>query len=194
MESVGVPVSRAVQREILLAGIADTQGSIHANDAKCSAALITHGLLFAAMVGIVGASSGLYPDAPAGLRVIALSVAGLVLACFLISTLCLLRAVRPYAPLALSRRIAAAHAPAGVFFPIIDRDKTGAEVSAQMTRLAELDDARATLDLVCETVKLAAIRRHEADWARRGYTFLMMELVLVVLFISLVGSIALVGA
>ncbi len=50
-------------RELLFKGIEDLQGSIHASDAKCSAALITHGLLFAGVVTVAANAARIYPDA-----------------------------------------------------------------------------------------------------------------------------------
>lgn len=183
-----------LQREILLAGISDTQGTIHANDAKCSAALITHGLVLAGTVAVSGAAAKLYPDAPGGLRVVALVLAGLALLSFLTSVLCLLRAVRPFHPIELAGHMNQSHRPPGVFFAADQRAPVGQEMASQMTRVHALTAQAALVDLTAESLKLAAIRSHESGWAKRGFAWLMVEVTVVVVYLVLVGWIALLAA
>lgn len=179
-----------LRRDLLLAGIEDTQGTIHANDTKCSAALVTHALVFAGLVTVTVNAARLYPKADHALRAIAIVLAALALVAFLTSVICLLVAVMPYRPKDLIARIKAEKPPPpGVFFP--EGGKFVCLLGTQRKAVAGLTSETATFDLVCESAKLAAIRTHEGDWAARGYRMLILELLLAGAYLTFVGIIAL---
>jgi hypothetical protein len=187
------PSQQELARELLFKGIEDIQGSIHANDAKCSAALITHGLLFAGVVTVAANAARIYPDAHGPLPILALVFAGLAACAFVVSIVCLLHAVMPYQPSALAEGIVDGHRPPELFFPPTSQlSLGGAEaMRRQLDAVGRLDQEGVTLELVAESVKLADIRRHEARYARVGYRVLMVEVVLVVTFLGLAGATAL---
>jgi hypothetical protein len=182
---------------LLLAGIQDAQGTIHANDAKCSAALITHGLLFAGVVTVTANASKIYPQTHGALPVIAIVLGGLVAVAFLISIVALLLAVMPYRPKVLLKLIEEKGYQPRLFFPpsVSGQCPTpaGAEkrIRAQLDAVETLDVARVNNELVCESVKLAAVRDHEAGFARVGYVALVVEVALVVAYLGVVLATAL---
>jgi hypothetical protein len=180
-------------RELLFKGIEDLQGSIHANDSKCSAALITHGLLFAGVVTVTANAAKIYPHAHGALPILALVFAGLAACAFVVSIAFLLLAVMPYQPSALAQGIGDEHLPPRLFFPPLSQLSPGGgdPVRRQLDAAGRLDEEAVTLELVAESVKLADIRRHEARFARVGYRALMVEVALVVVFLGLVGATAL---
>lgn len=183
-------------REMVLAGIEDAQGTIHANDSKCSAALITHGLLFAGVVTVTAEAAKLYPEAHGALPILALCLVGLAAAAFMVSIVALLFAVMPYRPKALMAAIDERNHSRQIFFPP-SRDRclpipSGNQdpVLRQLAAVAALDERAATLELVAESVKLAAVRDHEASLAKVGYVALIVEVALVVAYLGLVGAVA----
>lgn len=187
----------ALARELLLEGIKDRQGTIHANDAKCSAALITHGLLFAGLVTVTAKAAEIYPRASGALPVLALVLGGMLAFAFVVSIVSLLRAVMPYEPTALAEAISVRHEPPGLFFPVdIPRRHPipcGEEdpVSRQLRTVAGLEESQVNLELVAESVKLAAIRDHEAKYARTGYWALIVEVLLAISYLAVVAATAL---
>ncbi len=182
---------------MLLEGIKDRQGTIHANDAKCSAALITHGLLFAGLLTVTAKAASIYPKASGALPILALVLGGLAAAAFVVSIVSLLGAVMPYEPRALANAILSRHDPPGVFFPVDvprrDPIPDGAEdpVRRQLVATAALDEQRIDLELVAESVKLSAIREHEAEFAQIGYLALIAEVVIAVAYLGVVAATAL---
>lgn len=54
-----------------------------------------------------------------------------------------------------------------------------------------LDERSATLELVAESVKLAAVRDHEAGFARVGYVALIVAVLPVVAYLGMVAATAL---
>ncbi len=185
----------ALARELLFKGVEDLQGSIHANDSKCSAALITHGLLFAGVVTVTANAARIYPDAHGALPILALVFAGLAACAFVVSIACLLLAVMPYQPSAVAQAIVDGYGPPQLFFPPVSALSPGGDpLRRQLDAAGRLDQEAVTLELVAESVKLADIRRHEARYARVGYRALIVEVGLVVAFLGLVGATALTTA
>ncbi len=187
------PSRHTLAHTLLFKGIEDLEGSIHAGDSKCSAALITHGLLFAGVVTVAVNAAKLYPDAHGLLPVLALVFTGLAACAFVISITCLLFAVMPYHPRALAREIEDRHRLLQLFFPPVSQLSPGSgdPVRHQMEAVGRLDQEAVTLELVAESIKLADIRRHEARYAGIGYRALVVEVALVVVFLGLVGAVAL---
>lgn len=182
---------------MLFEAIKDRQGTIHANDAKCSAALIVHGLLFAGLVTVTAKAAPVYPDADGALRIVAIALAAIAGASFLVSVVALLKAVMPYEPKPLAEAISARHCPPGIFFPVgVPRRAPipaceDDPVRRQLRLAAGLDPARVNLELVAESVKLSAIRDHEARFARIGYLALICEVIVAAAYLGVVGATAL---
>jgi hypothetical protein len=197
MQGVGTRADGELARWLLLAGIEDAQGTIHANDAKCSAALITHGLLFAGVVTVTADAAKMYPHTHGALPVIALGLGGLAAAAFLISIMALLFSVMPYRSKTLLGVIAEKRDQPQLFFPprISGHclSAAGAEelIRGQLNALDVLDDGGVKRELVYESVKLAAVRDHEAGFARVGYAFLVVEVALVIAYLGVVAATAL---
>jgi hypothetical protein len=185
-----------LRRWLLLAGIEDAQGTIHANDAKCSAALITHGLLFAGVVTVTADAAKIYPQAHGPLPVIAIVLGGLAAVAFLVSIVSLLLSVMPYRPRTLLKVIDEKRNQPRLFFPpIVSRCLTaaGAEkfIRTQLAAADALDNEGVKRELVYESVKLAAVRDHEVEFARVGYVALVVEVALVVAYLGTVAATAL---
>jgi hypothetical protein len=181
-----------LKREFLTAAITDLEGTIHANDTKCSAALVTHGLVFAGLVTVSAAAAHLYPQADHTLRALALGLGGAGLVAFLVSIICLLLAVMPYRPKKLDELIdGRTPKPPGAFFPKVkgeqDIKSEQDALEAQVKAVAGLTEKGAINDLTCESVKLADIRDHERTWARRGYRALIVELVFAAGYLAVVA-------
>jgi hypothetical protein len=196
-KSDGIKAKNELTHRLLFGGIEDAEGTIHANDAKCSAALITHGLLFAGVVTVTAKAAEIYPDAHGALPIIALVLGGLTGAAFLVSIIALLLAVMPYRPKALMSAVAELDPPPPrLFFPPPLEDPngigSGAEnpVFRQLRAAQRLDEQAVTLELVAESVKLAAVRDHEVHFARIGYGWLIAEVVMAVAYLSVVAVVA----
>lgn len=187
-------------RQVLLSGIEDLQGTIHANDAKCSAALITHGLLFAGLITVTAKAAEVYPGTHGVLPILVLVLGSLTLAAFVVSIVSLLRAVMPYRPGALTRAVNERHSPPGLFFPptiprcgAIPRGAAD-PVNRQLRAVEKLDESKVVLELVAESIKLGGVRDYEAGHARVGYRALIAEVVLAVGYLVVVAAIALEAA
>lgn len=186
---------RTLRRDLLRDAIADIQGSIRANDTKSSAALIVHGLLFAGTLALTREVVPVFETAEAWQRWTIAIVLAIALASFLCSVGALLLAVSPYHPTKLRHRIASGHQQA--FFPLLYdlRKKSTAEGTNELVvykaLIKRLDAADVEADYAAELLKLAAVRRHEADWARRGYRTLMLELVAVATYLTFTAAVAL---
>lgn len=191
---------QSIARQVLLKGIEDLEGTIHANDAKCSAALITHGLLFAGLVTVTANAADVYPGPHGVLPILVIALASMTLLAFAVSIVSLLLAVMPYQPEALATVIKERHHPPGLFFPTgIPRRRPipgGVDdpVRRQLRAAEALDESAVTLELVAESVKLAGVRDHEAEHARIGYRALIAEVVLAVAYLGVIAAIALKAA
>ena len=197
MRLVAEKADSELTRWLLLAGIEDAQGTIHANDAKCSAALITHGLLFAGVVTVTANAAKIYPQTHGALPVIALALGGLAAAAFLVSIVALLFSVMPYRPKTLLRVIKEKRDQPRLFFPpeVSGHCLTPADaeklIRAQLDALDALDEEGVRRELVYESVKLAAVRDHEVGLAQVGYVSLVVEVALVIAYLGVVAATAL---
>lgn len=187
--------SEPPNRALVSQAITDIQGSIHANDDKSAASLIVHGLLATAVVTLASQLGSIYEDASVTSQVfIKIALGGMLLAAAL-SITCLIKAIRPYEPRSIGGRLA--YASQGVFFPNI-RVLTKVATSTGPDELAQLRarfEALATGDrldeeYLAELLKVADIRANEADWAKRGFLLLGVEIALAALYLATVGCIA----
>ncbi len=182
-------------RTLVSQAITDIQGSIHANDEKSAAGLIVHGLLATAVVTLASQLGSIYEGASVAAQVvIKLTLGGMLLAAVL-SITCLIKAIRPYEPKSIATRLA--HASRGVFFPDIRKltkvaTSTGPDELAQLRPGYEAIATPNTLDdeYLTQLLKVADIRANEADWAKRGFLLLGVEIALVAVYLTTVGCIA----
>jgi hypothetical protein len=185
-----------VRRALLLASITDIQGSIKANDAKTSAALVVHGLLFTGVLTVAKEVGPVYEAASRGARSLVIAFVALALTMFLVSVFSLMLAAVPYRPKRVAHDIS--HEYLGVFFPQQDAlRKRGSGESDGVRQLrgmdalvAELDRRNAIRELSAEVVKLADVLAYEGRWTKRGYRALSIEVVCVASFLSVVGLVA----
>ena len=164
----------ASQERLLYAAIADVGESVRANDAKASAALVLHGLVFAGITTLLTKLSGAYEHASTLERVIALGALGVTFASFLASAFCLVAAVSPYRPRMLDARLEGRYRR--VFFPVgdvFDAASPHEEMSRRLDGMGELDVRD---ELVAEVLKLVAILNHESHQTKWGYRLLRVEL------------------
>ncbi len=175
---------------VLLASIADLQGSIKANDSKASAALIVHGLLFTGILTILGKTGSTYAHATAAERVVAFALLVAALACFLVSVGYLIRAISPYRPQTTEAELVGRYPRA--FFPILDELRSEGQLfDVLRARVDELKLPERTYDeLAAEMLKLADILRFESGHAGRGYRYLRYELLAVATFLVYAAAIA----
>lgn len=143
------------RRDVLRDAIVDIQGSVRANDSKCSAALVVHGLLFAGVLTITREVGPVYETASFWQRgaIIFLLAAGLV--SFLISVWELSRAASPYEPTELSTKIAGRHEQ--IFFPSVEllvRERKGCadEFGVYTAKIKNLSSAQIEEDYAAEEV------------------------------------------
>jgi hypothetical protein len=182
------------RRDLLRDAILDIQGSIRANDAKSSAALVVHGLLFAGVLTVTREVKNVYVASGGWQRGLMVGLLGLALIAFLLSVWELSRAVSPYHPGELRRRIANHHP--GVFFPLMrslreEAEREGSNELLVFGRLLQgVNEEAIQADYAAELLKLGEIRQHEADAARRGYMWLRAELGLVAGYLVFVATVA----
>lgn len=184
-----------VRRELLRDAIADIQGSIRANDGKSSAALLVHGLLFAGIVTITAEIVAVYVEAATWQRVVMLGLLGVGLIAFVVSVWYLTRAVTPYHPSELRRRIGPGHPQ--LFFPLLhdlreegERRHTD-ELTVYTEKLQAAGPEDIEADYGAELIKLADVRQYEARCARIGYRWLRIELMLVATYLVFVAGVGL---
>jgi membrane protein implicated in regulation of membrane protease activity len=183
-------------RALVARAIDDIQGSIHANDSKSSAGLITHGLLATAVLTLasrIGGPGYQHGTTAAQVLIKVALIGALVFA--VASIFFLIKAVRPYEPDDVGKRLA--RHSVGVFFPDI-RKMTK---SARNSGLDELEQLRANVAMLAdpqklddeylvELLKVADIRANEADSAKIGFLLLGVEVFFAALYLSVVGCIA----
>src|SRR4051794_30203659 len=109
----------AARRELLVNGVADIQGSIHANDSKSAAGLVVHGLLVTGVVALSSRLGPVYENATHDAQIAIRLTLGAVLVLFLVSVGSLLRAIYPYYPRKVSRNLPNEPGYKPVFFPPI---------------------------------------------------------------------------
>lgn len=184
------------RRDLLRDAINDIQGSIRANDAKSSAALVVHGLLFAGVLAITRDVKPVYRTALFWQQFVILALLGLALIAFLVSVLWLTQSMIPYHPAAMVKRFHNLHPR--LFFPLIRSLQEEAkckggdanELTVYREKLAQVTAEDLEADYSAELLKLADIRHYEAGAARRGYRWLRIELGLVAAFLVYVAVIA----
>lgn len=172
--------------DLLLASIQDVQSSIGANDSKASAALIVHGLVFTGLIELLVNLGGVYRGAGEAQRVVALIFLFLVLLTFLLSIYFIMRALLPYHPEKLERKLGDRFPE--VFFPqrfLKDPDP----YASYAKRLGELDGEEGIWpELAAERLKLADVLRYEAGNTRRGYQFLRFEIAFAAAFLIVLAT------
>ncbi|HWC47950.1 MAG TPA: hypothetical protein VG448_03625 [Solirubrobacterales bacterium] len=182
--------------------IADIQGSIHANDSKSAAGLVVQGLLTTAVVTVVTHLGTVYGDGSPGARTAIKILLAAVVVTALVSILYLVRAIYPYNPRLISRRLKEreAHPYREIFFPDIKEIREAAQdadafegftssFEANVKALRDNPD-EVTREYVAELLKVADIRAHEADQAKVGFVFLGLEVFLVAAYLVVAGCIA----
>jgi hypothetical protein len=180
-----------VRRQLLLASIADIQGSIHANDQKSSAGLVVHGLLFAGVLTVVANLGGVVDDA--SIVATAAGVAALLVAlgAFVVSIINIAIAAAPYQPRGVATAISGEYKH--VFFPLPDElvDPPRNQHAVLLDQLKQVNDEEQVARVyVAEQVKLADIRQVQARRAERGFLWLRVELFAVTAFLALVLLVA----
>lgn len=181
------------RRDLLRDAIVDIQGSVRANDAKCSAALVVHGLLFAGVLTITRELGPVFETAGFVERGAIILTLGAALFCFMTSVWKLARAASPYEPTKLARKIADRHDQ--VFFPSLEtlrpkRFGCGDEFDVYNGKINKLTSARIERDYAAEVLKLADIREQQAREAQSGYKWLQGVLVAVAAHLIVVGILA----
>ena len=180
-----------LRRELLKAAIADIQGSVHANDSKCSAALVVHGLLFAGVVTVVSRLGKTWMDADGMTQCASKVLLGIATVCFVLSIGSLLWGLLPYSPKqSFIRPIDQAHRPPGVFFPDLDAlTREGADaMTPYLAQLAVITTpAVLERELAFEVLKVQDIRRHEARYATFGFKLLFAEIFFATAFLVVMG-------
>jgi len=161
------------QRTLLYASITDISSSVKANDAKASAALVVHGLLFAGILNVVTKLDHAYGQASHRERILGVVLLGVTLAAFLCSILLLLLAVSPYRPKKLETRIGPFYPH--VFFPVRSLFRGSTPHESLRQRVASLDEDAILDELTAEVLKLADILAYESDRAKWGYRALLAE-------------------
>jgi hypothetical protein len=184
-----------LRTKFLFAAIDDINGSIKANDAKASVALIVHGLLFTAVLTVTTKIGSTFQDAsalPKALMIVFLSVA---LGAFLVSVVFLMLGARPRRPTHLVKDLKGHYLEA--FFPVprdlrgTARDETGAvQLDEQKKRVMELNRDNVINELSAEVVKLANILDYARQTTQWGYVALAVEIASVSAFLVVVGALA----
>ncbi len=174
--------------------ISDIQGSIHANDSKCSAALVVHGLIFAGTVTVASRLGNTWTSASNGTQdvgTVLLAVAGIA---FVISISAILYALLPYSPRSSFRNpIVAAHNPPEAFFPNLKKlGQNSVEPLTPYLRNLQLVTTPEVieLELSYEVLKVQDIRRHESRYAKIGFGLLIVEVVFATGFLALMAAAA----
>ncbi len=175
----------ARQERLLYAAIADVGESVRANDAKASAALVLHGLVFAGITTLLTKLTGAYEHASTLERVIALGALGATFASFLGSALFLVAAVSPYRPRKLDARLEGRYLR--VFFPVGDLLDAANPHGEMCRRLDGMGEVGVRDELAAEVLKLADILNHESTQTKWGYRLLRVELVCAAAFFVVVA-------
>jgi hypothetical protein len=169
------------QRTLLYAAISDISSSVKANDAKASAALVVHGLLFAGILSVVDKLDHAYRAATHLERILGVAFLGIALAAFLCSIWLLLSAVSPYRPKTLEEKISGSYPH--VFFPVRGLFKGSTPHKTMRQRIESLDENTILDELIAEVLKLADILAYESDRAKWGYRALRVEVIAAAAFL-----------
>lgn len=195
-----------MRREFLLAAIQDTQGSIHANDAKSSGGLIVHGLLFTGLVGITANIGGVYADAADCARGVGAALLLLTAGCFLMSVWQMIAGLRP-----CTAKVAE-DLPKSSFFllpyDLADRKLPPgglwiphSRANLKSTGRTQLDNARERLlalqcdrhivdEYAAELIKLSEVRYAASRRTGIGFTWLGVALATTALYLLLIALVA----
>jgi hypothetical protein len=187
---------------LLIQAIADIQGSIHANDNKSSAGLVVQGLLVAAVVTVVTHLGEVYGDGSEWAQVAIKALLFLSLVTALASILAFVRAISPYNPQTIAKRLDERPGvpPRQVFFPDVEKLQEAAKSPGAFDEyaIALEGEVRALRDdpdeamrvYLAELLKVADIRANEARRAEIGFRFLGIEVALVAAYLAVAGCIA----
>jgi hypothetical protein len=191
------PVKKSVVEEVpgkasvnalLLAGIEDTEATIRAQDTKASIALVAHGFIFSGVLAVLTQLGESFDSASSGYRSVVAILLGLSAVAFIYSIIQIVRCVRPAptstVPDVPSRRL--------FFVPT-----AASSISAKPTKPVSMEDllqaARGATDgdvtqeLVGEILKVSAIRARKVSLASSGFTFLGIEVGLVLGLLIVLG-------
>jgi hypothetical protein len=175
--------------------IDDIQGSIHANDSKSAAGLVVHALLATAVVTLATRAGSSYREGTSAAQIVVKVGLASTLAIAVASIVCLVIAIRPYEPKRLAGWLEGRYE--GIFFPDFRALRKAAKTKGEhpldelrrkfraLSNPAVLDD-----EYLAELLKVADIRATEADWAKRGFTLLAVEVIFVAIYLGAMGAIA----
>jgi hypothetical protein len=168
--------------------VGDIKGSIHANDQKVSAALVVNGLLLTSVVTVVTRAGATYKKAHAWEHDLGIGMLIVALVTFLASVGWLLRAMKPYRPTELEKKIKDRYPR--VFFPTELDLQIETPFTTWRARVEELQPATIFDEMTAEILKLADILHTESKRASKGYFWLVIEGGFVTAFFVLVAAVA----
>ena len=177
-----------VRRELLLAAISDTEGTIRATDTKASIALILHGFVFSGVLGALEHLGSDFDKASGCFRTLIISLTSLAAIAFLASLVQLLRCVVP-AP----ERVIPKAPVRGVFYVEGRADAWTGTISnlptfsALRQRIDVMDDGDIDAELTGELLKISAIRARKIALARSGLWLLGAEVAIAVAMLVCLG-------
>lgn len=173
----GLQVSeQARNSDFLLAAINDAEGTIRATDAKAAVALVVHGLIFGALVGVTQTIGDVYDAAPCSFQLAVVALVAVTALALLVSVLWMLLCVAP----APRSAIPPTESSTGHFFvPLEARGwldpKVGAYPDGFADSVASMAEADRRDQLTGELLKLSAIRARKIILIRRGLVALAIE-------------------
>lgn len=167
---------QARNSDFLLAAVNDAEGTIRATDAKAAVALVVHGLVFAALVGVTQEIGDVYEAAPCSFRAAVVVLLGITTVALLVSVLWMLLCVAP----APRSAVPDTEASTGHFFvPLQTRGWLSPEVTSYPVgfkeAVASMSEADRRDQLTGELLKLSAIRARKTVLIRSGLAALAVE-------------------
>lgn len=180
------PEDYGARRTMLLAAIADTEGTIHASDTKASIALVIHGLILSGVLSLAGS---LGADFEGFYRALVIVLLAAIVVVFVTSVFQLLRSVTP-TPARVFSGIEGGH---NVFFvearadPITGNIRGVPSVSDVHRALVCLDEGELEEDLVVELMRVSAVRARKVALVGSGLRLLGIEIALAVAFAVSIG-------
>lgn len=162
--------------DFLLAAVTDAEGTIRATDAKAAVALVVHGLIFSALVGVTQKIGDVYQAASCGFRAAVVVLVAVTTIALLVSVLWMLLCVAPTP----RSGVPDTEASTGHFFvPLQTRGWLSPEVTAYpagfQDAVASMSEAERRDQLTGELLKLSAIRARKTVLIRRGLVALAVE-------------------
>lgn len=182
------PEDYSARRTMLLAAIADTEGTIQGTDTKASIALVIHGLVLSAILGVAGGLSG-FDDSAFLYRAWIVLLLAVIVAVFLFSVAQLLRCVMP-TPAKVFSGIEGGH---DVFFisakvnPRTGRMEGIPSPKDIHSTLVTLDQGELEEDLVVELTVVSTVRARKVALVGDGLKWLALEIALSTVFVVSVG-------